>query len=90
MAKKRTLINKTYVKKFCLEMANSKFSSTKTEDKYTDGNGRVWNLARAMTQLKGRKFTQVSDSLLNEIEAEVRVLIENKISNNRQFGKTVR
>ena len=90
MAKKRTLINKTYVKKFCLEIANNKFSTTSTESQYTDGNGRVWNMARAMTELKGRKFTQVSDTLLNEIEAEVRVLIEKKINNNRQFGKTVR
>ena len=90
MKKKRRLINKTYVKKLCLEIANNKFSSTPTDSKYTDGDGRVWNMARAMSALKTKKFTQVSESLLDDIEAEVRVLIENKINKNRQYGKTVR
>ena len=84
-----SLINKTRTKKFILTVANEVHQTT-MDDTYVDANGRKWNMARANDAMNGRRFTQVSQELLDEIDHTVRTVINKRIADNSQAGKTVR
>lgn len=78
-----TVLNKVRVKSFIIECANG---NSPTPVMNTDG----WNTERAMRLLGGRKFTQVSDELLEEIDVQVRKLINERVCGKTQTGKMVR
>lgn len=78
-----TVLNKVRVKSFIIECANGNSPTPVTN---TDG----WNTERAMRLLGGRKFTQVSDELLEEIDVAVRKLINERVCGKTQTGKMVR
>ena len=78
-----TVLNKVRVKSFIIECANGNSPTPATN---TDG----WNTERAMRLLGGRKFTQVSDELLEEIDGAVRKLINERVCGKTQTGKMVR
>lgn len=78
-----TVLNKVRVKSFIIECANG---NSPTPVMNTDG----WNTERAMRLLGGRKFTQVSDELLEEIDVAVRKLINERVCGKTQTGKMVR
>lgn len=78
-----TVLNKVRVKNFIIECANG---NSPTPVGGTDG----WNTERAMRLLGGRKFTQVSDELLEEIDTQVRKLINERVCGKNQTGKMVR
>ena len=80
-----TVLNKVRVKSFIIECANGN-SPTPAPDLSSDG----WNTERAFRLLGGRKFTQVSDELLEEIDVQVRKLINERVCGKTQTGKMVR
>lgn len=86
----QTLINKTRTKKFILMAANDAHSSSSVSNEYTDSAGRAWDMTRANKLMAGRKFTQVSQDLLDEIDHSVRKLVDDRIRKQIQSGKTVR
>ena len=86
----QTLINKTRTKKFILMSANEAHRSSALEDEYTDSTGRAWDMTRANQLMSGRKFTQVSQDLLDEIDHSVRKLVDERVRKHQQTGKTVR
>ena len=47
-------------------------------------------LDRAYALMAKRKFTQVADDLINEIDRAVRQLVADRVNKNVQTGKTVR
>ena len=84
-----SLINKTRTKKFILTVANETHQ-TSMDDLVVDSSGRKWNMTRANSAMSGRKFTQVSQELLDEIDHTVRSVINKRVAENKQAGKTVR
>lgn len=84
------ITNKTKLKRFVLTIANETFSTSEMPDEVVDSNGRVWNHARSNAAKRGKRFTQVSQTLLDDIERDVRRMIINKIESSHQTGKTVR
>ncbi len=81
------LINKTRVKKYVITRANEKAPCDMPE-KTTDNNGRQWDYSRCFKHQK--RFTQISETFLETLEAEFRVLIDKKLSNLPRTGKTVK
>ena len=83
-----SLINKKAVKKFTLNIANDRFSANLPK-RMVDGQGREWNLSRC-GQSASKRFTQVSQSFVDDIEAKVRNLIAEHIKKHPSIGKTIR
>lgn len=91
MKNQTSLINRTRVKRIALTIANDKHkASAEVPDEKVDANGRVWKMARSNQLMSGKKFTQVSQELLEELDGTVRQLILDRISKTHQSGKTVR
>jgi hypothetical protein len=91
MSNNTSLINRTRVKRRCLEIANELYDTLATgPDTRTDSEGRTWTYTRArQARVKGR-FTQVSHSLLDEIDTELRRMIYARVQQHKQTGKTVK
>lgn len=87
-----SLINKVRVKKFILSCANNAHQSSDQvlPDVLTDNNGRQWKWSGAKQAQTVGKFTQVSPDLLDEIDNLVRKLINKRITDKPQDGKTVK
>ena len=83
------LINKRSVRKIILDLANSKHPADELTPDYTDSTGKVWSYARANSIKSSKKYTQVSISLLEEIDTQVRVLVAKYIDKAHLTGKTV-
>jgi hypothetical protein len=81
-----SLINKKAVKKFTLDAANIRFAK-KLPKLMTDSQGREWNLSRCG---QSKKFTQVSKSFMDDVEARVRNMITEHIKKHPSVGKTIR
>lgn len=81
------LINKTRVKRYVILRANEK-APCDMPDKVTDHTGRDWDYSRCFKHQK--RFTQISESFLETLEAEFRVLVDKKLSNLPRTGKTVK
>jgi hypothetical protein len=86
----QTLINKTRTKKFILMVANDAHQTNGPPDEYTDASGRAWDMSRANKLMAGKKFTQISQDLLDELDRSVRKLVDDRIREHQQAGKTVR
>ena len=80
-----SLINRTRSKKYVLMIANEKSSKDIKPPKDTK-----YNMDRAYALMARKKYTQVSDDLMNEIDRAVRKLITDRVNNQIQSGKTVR
>ena len=85
-----SLINKTRVKRFVLMCANDAHKGSSLGDTYIDSDGKQWNWAGANKARQGRKYTQVSQELMEEIDHAVRKMIDTRIRKTHQSGKTVR
>lgn len=85
-----SLINKTRVKRFVLSVANDAHSSNKLGDVYVDAEGKSWNWRGANKAREGRKYTQVSQELMDELDNDVRRMIDQRIRKSHQAGKTVK
>lgn len=83
------ITNKTKLKRFVLNVANESFPSP-MPDEMVDSDGRIWDHKRSNAARAGRKFTQVSQLLLDDIEHDVRKLIIARIEKSHQTGKTVK
>lgn len=59
-------------------------------DTYIGGDGKQWNWAGANKARQGRKYTQVSQELMEEIDHAVRKMIDARVRKTHQSGKTVR
>jgi len=86
-----SLINKTRVKKRCIQIANDVYDNfNDLPDTRVDSSGREWNW-RGVREARTRgKFTQVSQSLLEELDTQVRKLIYERVTKHKQTGKTVK
>lgn len=49
-----------------------------------------YNMDRAYALMAKKKYTQVSEELMNELDRAVRKLITDRVNNNVQSGKTVK
>jgi len=85
-----SLINKTRVKRFVLSVANDAHKGGAIGDTYIGGDGKQWNWAGANKAREGRKYTQVSQELMDELDNDVRRMIDQRIRKSHQTGKTVR
>ena len=80
-----TIINKTRIKRYILACANE--HSVNTVQPPADNK---WNVDRAYRLMSGKKYTQVSQSLLDELDRSIRELVKDRVQNGQQSGKTVR
>ena len=80
-----TIINKTRIKKYILACANEQASSLSKPPK-----DNKWDVDRAFKLMSGKKYTQVSQDLLDELDRSIRELVKNRVQNGQQTGKTVR
>lgn len=86
-----SLINKTRVKRRCLQIANEVYDNLDTAPATRVGaDGKQWDMTRARAARTKGKFTQVSQSLLDELDHEVRKLIYTRVTKHPQSGKTVK
>jgi len=85
-----SLINKRAVRKIILNLANSKYSDYGLHDNAIDSTGKEWDYSRANTLRKNKKFTQVTQKLLDGLDVYLRIHIESHLDNNPQSGKTVK
>lgn len=85
-----SLINKTRVKRFVLSVANDAHKGGAIGDTYIDASGKQWNWAGANKAREGRKYTQVSQELIDELDHAVRKMIDKRIRSTQQTGKTVK
>lgn len=85
-----SLINKTRVKRFVLSVANDAHKGGAIGDTYIGGDGKKWNWAGANKAREGRKYTQVSQELIDELDHAVRKMIDKRIRSTQQTGKTVK
>lgn len=79
------------MKRKCLQIANDvydTFESTPTTR--TGADGKHWDMSRARAARTKGKFTQVSQSLLEELDHEVRKMIHERVTKHPQTGKTVK
>jgi len=91
MTNNTSLINKTRVKRKCLQIANDVYDTFEQSPAVrVDANGREWNMSRARAARTKGKFTQVSQSLLDELDHDVRKLIYDRVTKHPQSGKTVK
>lgn len=91
MTNNTSLINKTRVKRKCLQIANDVYDTFDTTPNSTiDADGKEWNWSRARKARTKGKFTQVSQSLLEELDHDVRKLIYERVIKQPQSGKTVK
>lgn len=91
MSNNTSMINKTRVKRKCLQIANEVYDTFDTlPDVRVDSEGRKWNWSRARSSRTKGKFTQVSQSLLDELDATVRRMIYDRVTKQPQTGKTVK
>ena len=81
-----SLINKKAVKRFTLDAANARFAK-KLPKRMVDSQGREWNLARCG---QSKRFTQISKSFMDDVEAKVRNMITEHIKKHPSVGKTIR
>ena len=49
-----------------------------------------YNMDRAYSLMAKKKYTQVSEELMNELDRAVRKLVTDRVNNNVQSGKTVK
>ena len=59
-------------------------------DTYTAKDGTRWNWSGANKARQGKKYTQVSQDLIDEIDRSVRKLVDDRVRNTPQTGKTVK
>ena len=85
-----TLINKTRVKRFILICSNDAHPGGGIGDTYTAKDGTTWNWSGANKARQGKKYTQVSQDLLDEIDRSVRKLVDDRVRKTPQTGKTVK
>lgn len=86
-----SLINKTRVKRKCLQIANEVYDNTDAAPPIrVSADGKQWDMTRALAARTKGKFTQVSQSLLDELDREVRKLIYTRVTKHKQSGKTVK
>ena len=62
--------------------------SCELPEMYTDTSGRQWNYSRCGKNIK--KFTSVSTDFIEELDADFRRLIADKLKSNPPRGKTVK
>lgn len=86
---KMSLINKSRVKKFALDAANKR-RQIKAERKPVGSSGRAWNMERCNALAEQKKFTQVSKDFLENVEADLRNMIEKKVKSLPSVGKTIK
>ena len=82
------LINKTRVKRHVLIVANENAPCALPEQ-VTDSNGREWDYSRCF-KVQKRRYTQVSEKFMEELEAEFRVILNKKLSDLPKTGKTIK
>lgn len=91
MSNNTSLINKTRVKRRCLQIANDEYDMMeKTPAVRIGSDGKQWDMTRAFAARTKGKFTQVSQSLLDELDRDVRKLIYERVTKHPQSGKTVK
>lgn len=91
MTTNTSLINKTRVKRKCIQIANDVYDTiNETPSSVIDAEGKEWNWAGARKARVKGKFTQVSQSLLDELDRDVRKLIYERVTKQPQSGKTVK
>lgn len=91
MTTNNSLINKTRVKRKCLQIANDVYDVfDDTPSSRIDAEGKEWNMSRARAARTKGKFTQVSQSLLDELDRDVRKMIYERVTRQPQSGKTVK
>ena len=91
MSNNTSLINKTRVKRKCLQIANDVYDTFEnTPSTRVGADGMQWDMSRARAARTKGKFTQVSQSLLDELDHEVRKLIYDRVTKHPQSGKTVK
>lgn len=84
-----SLINKRAVRKLALSLANAKYPKDSIQNT-VDSQGRQWDYSRAQELSKKQRFTQVSSTFLDQIEAQVRVAVQKRIDAMTKAGKTVK
>ena len=84
-----SLINKRAVRKLALDLANAKYPKDQIKN-CVDSTGRQWDYSRAQELSKKRRFSQVSSSFMDQIEAQIRVIITARIDAMPKSGKTVK
>ena len=84
-----SLINRSKVKKFALDIANQQ-SRVSGPAKWTDQQGRQWDMQRCLALSSKKRFTQVSKEFIDGIDGEVRALIKKRVKKLPPVGKTVR
>lgn len=85
-----SLINRTRTKRRCLMIANETFVTDALPDTRVDADGKTWTYTRAREAHSGKRFTQVSQELLQELDTEFRKLVYQRVTKQIQTGKTVR
>lgn len=80
------LINKVATRKFILQVANEMKDGAPKE--YVDSTGRTWDYTRAMANTK--KFTSVSQDYIDQLDTDLRKMIQSRIQTNPPRGKTVK
>lgn len=91
MTTNNSLINKTRVKRKCLQIANDVYDVFDAiPSSRIDADGKEWNMSRALAARTKGKFTQVSQSLLDELDRDVRKMIYERVTRQPQSGKTVK
>lgn len=85
----KMLINKTNVRRLALTIANERAQSwLNLPSRSVDSNGRVWNYD-AMSKAPLKKYTQISPTFFDTLDAKVRNLIKDHIEQMPRGGKTI-
>ena len=84
-----SLINKRAVRKLALQLANAKYPKDSI-DNCVDSQGRQWDYSRAQELSKKKRFSQVSSTFLDQVEAQVRVAVQKRVDAMSKAGKTVK
>jgi len=90
MSNNTSLINRTRTKRKCLMIANDTYTPDTGADTRMDADGKTWNYKGARAARSGKRFTQVSQELLEELDTEFRKLVYARVCKQTQTGKTVR
>ena len=85
-----SLINRTRTKRKCLDVANDTHQPTDRPAVRRAADGTTWDMTRARHARNGRKYTQVSQELLDELDTEFRRMVYERVTSRTQAGKTVK
>lgn len=85
-----SLINRTRTKRKCLDVANDTHQPAETPSVRRAADGTMWDMTRARQARNGRKYTQVSQELLDELDTEFRRMVYERVTSRVQTGKTVK